>query len=184
MSLTPSAMIPLGTKAPDFNLPAVEGKNVSLADFQDKKVLVVVFMCNHCPYVVHIIDGFTKLVNDYKGADVAFIGINSNDAGTYPEDSFEKMQEYAQQGDYPFVYAYDESQEVAKAYKAACTPDFYIFNENRDLVYRGQMDGTRPGSRTEVTGEDLRVAIDLALVDKPVNTEQKPSTGCNIKWKN
>jgi len=176
-------MLPLGTRAPDFNLPAVEGKNVSLADFQDKKVLVVVFMCNHCPYVVHIIDGFTELVNDYKDADVAFIGINSNDADTHPEDSFENMQEYAQQGDYPFVYAYDESQEVAKAYKAACTPDFYIFDENRDLAYRGQIDDTRPGSGAEATGEDLRGAIDSLIHSRPVTSEQKPSTGCNIKWK-
>ena len=183
MSLTPSVMVPLGTKAPDFNLPAVDGKTYSLADFQDKKVLVVVFMCNHCPYVVHIMDDFIKLVNDYKTTDVAFIGINSNDADTYSDDSFEKMQEYAQDGEYPFVYAYDESQEVAKAYKAACTPDFYVFDSNRNLVYRGQADNSRPGSGKEVTGADLRAAIDAVLEDKPVSPEQKPSTGCNIKWK-
>jgi peroxiredoxin len=183
MVLTPSAMIPLGTKAPEFNLPSVGGENVSLSDFDDKKVLVMVFMCNHCPYVIHILDGFIDLVNDYREKDAAFVGINSNDATTHPEDSFEKMQEYAQQYNYPFVYAYDESQEVAKAYKAACTPDFYIFDQERKLVYRGQMDDSRPGGGAEVTGEDLRVAIDAVLEDKPVSDDQKPSTGCNIKWK-
>lgn len=183
MVLTPSVMIPLGTKAPDFNLPAVGGENVSLDTFEDKKALVVVFMCNHCPYVVHIIPGFIDLVNDYEDKDVAFVGINSNDATTHPEDSFEKMEEYAEEYDYPFVYAYDESQEVAKAYKAACTPDFYVFDENRELVYRGQMDDSRPGSGKEPTGEDLRFAIDAVLYDRPVGAEQKPSTGCNIKWK-
>ncbi len=183
MSLTPSAMIPLGTKAPEFHLPTVEGNDVSLADFQDKKVLVVVFMCNHCPYVIHILDGFIKLVNDYQRMDVAFLGINSNDASTHPEDSFEKMREYAEEYNFPFTYAYDESQEAAKAYKAACTPDFYIFNENRELVYRGQMDDSRPESGAEVTGQDLRDAIDSLIHSRPIASEQRPSTGCNIKWK-
>lgn len=183
MVLTPSTMIPLGTKAPGFDLPTVEGDTASLDTFKDKKVLVVVFMCNHCPYVKHIIPGFIKLVNDFQDSDVAFIGINSNDAQQYQEDSFAKMKEYAQRDSYPFVYAYDESQDVAKSYKAACTPDFYVFDQNRELVYRGQMDDTRPGSGGEATGEDLRHAIDSVLFNRPVASQQKHSTGCNIKWK-
>lgn len=183
MVLTPSKMVPLGTKAPNFTLPAASGGTVSLEDFEESKVLVVAFICNHCPYVKHVIDGFVDLVDDYAGEDVNFIAINSNDAERYPEDSFEKMKEYAKEGDYPFVYAYDESQEVAKAYSATCTPDFFVYDEDRELVYRGQMDDSRPGNNVPVTGEDLRAVIDAVLDDAPVDIEQKPSTGCNIKWK-
>lgn len=182
MSLTPSTMLPLGTKAPNFKLPTTKGE-VSLSDLDDKKVLVVVFMCNHCPYVIHILDGFIDLVNEYKNGKVAFVGINSNDAESYSADSFEKMKELDERQNLPFIYAYDENQEIAKEYKAACTPDFYVFNEDRELVYRGQMDNSRPGNSKPVTGEDLRSAINAVLVGNPVFKNQKPSSGCNIKWK-
>jgi len=176
-------MIPLGSPAPEFDLPTIRGENVTLDTFKDKKALVVIFMCNHCPYVLHVLPGLVDLANDYKEANVAFIGINSNDAESHPEDSFKKMKEYADEYGYPFVYAHDESQDVAKAYHAACTPDFYVFNEKRELVYRGQMDDSRPGNRIEVTGRDLRAAIEAVLKDKEVDQQQKPSTGCSIKWK-
>lgn len=183
MSLTPSTMIPLGTKAPSFTLPTTGGNEISLQDLDDREVLVVVFMCNHCPYVKHILDGFIDLVDDYDSDKVAFVGVNSNDANNYPEDNFEKMKELDELLDLPFIYAYDESQEIAKAYKAACTPDFYVFDQDRELVYRGQMDNSRPGNSKPVTGEDLRNAIDAVLAGDPVDENQKPSSGCNIKWK-
>jgi thiol-disulfide isomerase/thioredoxin len=183
MVLTPSKEIPLGIKIPDFTLPPVSGGNVSVEDFSDSKVLVVAFICNHCPYVKHTLPGFIDLVNDYLDGGVSFLAINSNDAKQFPEDSFEKMKEYAQTYDYPFVYAYDELQEVAKAFKATCTPDFFVFNNERELVYHGQMDGSRPSNKIPVTGEDLRQAIDETLAGEPVSLEQKHSIGCNIKWK-
>jgi peroxiredoxin len=175
-------MLPLGTKAIDFSLPATTGR-VSLTDFKDNKVLTIAFICNHCPYVKHILNGFISLAREYQSKGVAFVAINSNDAKAYPEDSFEKMQEIAKKIGFPFPYLYDELQEVAKKYKAACTPDFYIFDQDRKLVYRGQMDNSRPGNTEAVTGSDLRTALDAVLADKKVNPEQKPSSGCNIKWK-
>ncbi len=184
MVLTPSNMIPLGTKAPDFTLPAVTSGTVSLGDFEETELLVVAFICNHCPYVKHIIPGLVDLVNDYLEKDVGFVAINSNDAKQYLEDSFANMELYAKKYAYPFSYVFDEQQEVAKAYKAACTPDFFVFDKDRELVYRGQMDDSRPENNIPVTGEDLRNVIDLLLEGKPVDVEQKPSVGCNIKWKN
>jgi len=172
-------MIPLGTKSPDFDLPCVDGNNYTLNSFDDKKVLVVMFICNHCPYVVHIKDELIKLFEDYKDSDVAFVGISSNDAEYEPTDGFEYMKEEG----YPFPYLYDETQEIAKAYKAACTPDIYLFNKDKELVYRGQLDDSRPGNNKPVTGIDLRNAIDAVLAGTPVDDNQKPSSGCNIKWK-
>lgn len=176
-------MIPLGTKIPDFTLPVVLGGKISVKDFDDSKALVVAFICNHCPYVKHNIQGFIDLVNDYLDQGVSFVAINSNDAKQYPEDSFEKMKEYANKYEYPFIYAYDEQQEVAKAFKATCTPDFFVFNKQRELIYHGQMDDSRPSNKIPVTGEDLKAAIDSVLNDEPLEIEQKPSIGCNIKWK-
>jgi thiol-disulfide isomerase/thioredoxin len=145
--------------------------------------LVVVFMCNHCPFVKHVIDGLVKLAKEYQSRGVAFVGINANDVGEFPEDRPEKMAEFAREKGITFPYLYDETQDVAKQYHAACTPDFFVFDENRRLVYRGQMDDSRPGSNVPVTGADLRAALDAILAEEPVPEEQKPSMGCNIKWK-
>jgi peroxiredoxin len=183
MALTPSTMLPLGTTAPDFRLPDTNGKTVSLADFKDKPVLLVVFMCNHCPYVKHIRTGLAQLARDYQPKHVGIVGVNSNDVENYPDDSPTKMKEEAKSAGYLFPYLYDESQAVAKAYRAACTPDIYLFDKNRKLVYRGQFDDSRPGNGIPVTGKDLRVALDTVLAGKPVPTNQKASMGCNIKWK-
>ncbi len=183
MALTPSTMLALGTKAPDFSLPDTEGKSVSLKDFEGSKALVVMFICNHCPFVKHVADELAKVCRDYQGRGVGFVAISSNDVTTHPEDSPEKMkQEKAQRG-YDFPYLYDEAQSVAKAYRAACTPDFYIFDGEQKLVYRGQLDDSRPGNDIPVSGRDLRAALDVLLEDKELNQEQKPSIGCNIKWK-
>lgn len=179
MSLTPSNMIPLGTKAPDFDLPSADGGNVKLSDFDNKKILVVMFICNHCPYVIHIKDELIKIGEDYMGKEVGIIAINSNDPAYDPSDSFEYMKDEG----YPFPYLFDETQEVAHAYKAACTPDIYVFDENRELVYRGQLDSSRPGNNTPVDGTDLRAAISSLIMGQEVNPDQKPSSGCNIKWK-
>ena len=180
---TPSTMLPLGTKAPDFSLPDPDGNEVSLDDFDDQPALLVVFMCNHCPYVKHVREELVKLAREYQQKGVAVVGINANDFEEYPEDRPEKMKEYADEYDYPFPYLYDKSQEVAKAYHAACTPDFFVFDEDRRLFYRGQMDDSRPGNDRPVTGEDLREALDAVLEGREPPEEQKPSMGCNIKWK-
>ncbi len=180
---TPSTMLPLGTKAPHFSLPDTKGDVVSLDDFEDAPALLVVFMCNHCPYVKHVREGLVELTREYMDRGVAVVAINSNDVEAFPADSPERMREEAEKYGYPFPYLYDETQEVAKAYRAACTPDFYVFDEGRKLVYRGQMDGSRPGNAVPVTGEDLRAALDAVLEDRPVPGDQKPSMGCNIKWK-
>ena len=183
MALTPSTMLPLGTTAPDFKLPDTNGKTVSLADFQDKPVLLVLFICNHCPYVKHIRIGLAQLARDYLPRGVAIAGINSNDVANYPDDSPARMKEEVKSAGYLFPYLYDETQAVAKAYHAACTPDIYLFDKTRKLVYRGQMDDSRPGNGIPVTGKDLRAALDAVLAGKPVSPHQKASMGCNIKWK-
>jgi peroxiredoxin len=184
MSLTPSTMLPLGTTAVDFRLPdVVSGKTYSLKDFADKKVLVVMFICQHCPYVQHIKKELAKLGRDYAKKDAAIVAISSNDADNYPDDSPKELAKFAKAEGFTFPLLYDESQEVAKAYTAACTPDLYVFNKERQLVYRGQLDDSRPSTNKPVTGKDLRAAIDAVLADKPVAQDQRPATGCNIKWK-
>jgi peroxiredoxin len=183
MALTPSTMLPLGTTAPDFTLPDTNGKTVSLADFKDRPALLVMFICNHCPYVKHIRTGLAQLARDYLPCGVGIVGVNSNDVENYPDDSPAKMKEEAKSAGYLFPYLCDESQAVARAYRAACTPDIYLFDKNRKLVYRGQFDDSRPGNGIPVTGKDLRAALDAILAGKPVSPNQKASMGCNIKWK-
>lgn len=183
MAQTPSTMLPLGTQAPHFSLPDPDGKLVSLSDFSDAPALLVAFICNHCPFVKHIAEGFATLVKDYQAKGVAAVAINSNDVENYPDDSPAKMAEEIEARGYTFPYLLDESQQVAKAYRAACTPDFYVFDAGRQLVYRGQLDGSRPGNEVPVTGEDLRAALDATLAGRPTADDQKPSIGCNIKWK-
>jgi peroxiredoxin len=183
MVLTPSTMLPLGTKAPDFSLVNVDGRTVSLDDFQKSPALVVIFMCNHCPYVKHLADALARFTAEYMEKGVAVVGINANDASTHPADSPEQMVAEAEQRGYRFPYLYDETQEVAKDYRAACTPDFYLFDRDRRLAYRGQFDSSRPDSGIPITGEDLRTAIDAVLAGKKPPAQQKPSIGCNIKWK-
>lgn len=183
MVRTASTMLPLGTSAPDFSLPDTAGRTVSLADFADSPALLVIFMCNHCPYVQHVADGLAKLAKDYQNRGVAVVGINSNDTATHPDDSPAKMADEVRQRGYTFPYLFDETQQVAKAYRAACTPDFFLFNSQRKLVYRGQMDDSRPQSGVPVTGQDLCRALDAVLAGAPVPEPQKPSLGCNIKWK-
>jgi peroxiredoxin len=178
-----STMLPLGTMAPDFRLPDPGGKLVSLGDLKGAPALLVVFMCNHCPYVKHIRDGLAKLARDCQPRRVAVVGINANDVANHPADSPAKMAEEARAAGYSFPYLYDETQAVAKAYRAACTPDFYLFDKDRRLVYRGQFDDSRPGNEVPVTGKDVRAALEAVLTGKPVPAEQKPSMGCNIKWK-
>jgi peroxiredoxin len=177
-------MIPLGTAAPDFTLPNVlTGKTVSLADFIDSPALLVMFICNHCPYVKHVQAGMTQMAKDFHARGVAVVAISSNDAVNYPDDGPEKMKEEAQRAGYSFPYLYDESQSVARAYRAACTPDFFFFDGQRKLVYRGQMDDARRGNTLPVTGKTLRVVVDAVLGGQPVSANQIPSLGCNIKWK-
>lgn len=183
MAMTASTMLPLGTKAPAFTLPDVDGHSASLADFDDAAALVVVFMCNHCPFVKHILADLVKLVQEYQPKGAAFVGINSNDVDNYPEDRPERMRQIARQAGFTFPYLYDATQDVAKRYRAACTPDFFVFDKDRALVYRGQMDDSRPGNDVPITGADLRAALDATLGGEPVPKEQKPSIGCNIKWK-
>jgi len=184
MAQTPSTMmLPLGTPAPRFALPDPSGKRVSLDDFRDSRALLVVFMCNHCPYVKHIRGALAQFAREYRPMGLAMIGINSNDAEKYPDDSPQKMAEEIKLAGYTFPYLIDETQEVAKAYRAACTPDFYLFDGDRKLVYSGQFDGSRPGNSVPVTGEDLRAAVDAVLEGKSVPVQQKPSMGCNIKWR-
>jgi len=176
-------MLPLGTPAPDFKLPDTNGKFISLADFKDAPALVVIFMCNHCPYVVHIRDGLAQLARDHAPKRVAIAGINSNDVKNYPADSPAKMKEEVKSAGYSFPYLYDEAQAVAKSYRAACTPDIFLFDRGRRLVYRGQFDASRPGNGIPVTGKDLRAAIDAVLAGRPTSELQVASMGCNIKWK-
>lgn len=176
-------MLPLGTTAPDFRLPDTAGKAVALADFQGKPALLVVFMCNHCPYVKHIAAGLAQLAREYLPRGVAIVGINANDVANHPDDSPAKMAQEAIAAGYLFPYLYDESQSVAKAYRAACTPDIFLFDRERQLVYRGQFDDSRPGNNVPVTGKDLRAALDAVLAGQPVASGQKASIGCNIKWK-
>lgn len=183
MALTPSTMLPLGTSAPPFALPDVSGKSVSIADFQSAPALLVMFICNHCPYVKHVRSGLAQLARDYKSKGAAVVAISSNDVKSHPDDSPAKMAVEAKEAGYTFPYLYDESQAVAKSYQAACTPDFFLFDREKRLVYRGQLDDSRPGNGVPVTGKDLRAALDAVLAGKPVATEQKPSIGCNIKWK-
>ncbi len=184
MAATPSNMMPLGTNAPDFNLlDTISGKKKSLHELKSDKATVVMFICNHCPFVKHVHGGLIKLANDYIPKGVSFVAISSNDVIAYPEDSPQRMREVARQFGYPFPYLYDETQEVARAYQAACTPDFYIFGRDLKCIYRGQMDDSRPSNDIPVTGNDIRSALDAILSGKTVNSEQKPSIGCNIKWK-
>ena len=183
MALTPSTMAPLEMLAPDFRLPDTDGRIVSLADFATAPAVLVAFICNHCPYVKHIRSAFAKLANDYQARGVAVVAISSNDVTTHPDDSPAKMKDEKAAAGYSFPYLYDESQEVARAYHAACTPDFFVFDRDRKLVYRGQMDASRPGNGKPNDGNDLRAALDAVLAGQPVSGQQWPSIGCNIKWK-
>jgi peroxiredoxin len=180
--LTPSTMLPLGTKAPDFSLPNVDGRTLSLDDFKGAKAYLVVFMCNHCPYVIHVAPELARLAREYQKQGVAVVGINSNDVASHPDDSPERMAREVEAREYTFPYLYDETQQVAHAYHAACTPDFYVFDKDRKLAYRGQLDASRPDSGVPLTGKDLRAALDAVLAGKPAADDQKPSIGCNIKW--
>ena len=185
MAYTESNMLPLGTQAPDFSLPdMLSGRMVSLRDIAAPKATVVMFLCNHCPYVLYVNDEIVRLAKEYAPKGVGFVGISSNDVDAYPEDAPDKMQAHAGKVGYTFPYLYDESQEVARAYDAACTPDFYVFDGDLKLVYRGQLDASRP-KRNPIpsTGEDLRAALDAVLRGKPPEGIQRPSGGCNIKWK-
>lgn len=183
MAAVSSTMLELGTTAPNFSLPDTSGKLVSLADYRQAPATLVVFMCNHCPYVKHIASQFAEFAREYQAKGVAVIGINANDVSTHPDDSPAKMAEEAKKMGYTFPYLFDETQEVAKSYRAACTPDFFLFDKDHKLAYRGQFDGSRPGNNVAVTGEDLRMALNAVLQDQPAPTEQKASMGCNIKWK-
>ncbi len=183
MARTPSTMLALGTEAPDFELTcAATAKVVRRGDFAGKPLLVM-FLCNHCPFVKHVADELASLGRDYQGRGVGVVAISSNDAASYPDDAPEKMREEAESRGYTFPYCHDESQGVAKAYKAACTPDFYVFDSAHKLVYRGQLDDARPGTPEPVTGKDLRAALDAVLAGKTPSEDQRPSIGCNIKWK-
>ena len=187
MARTLSTMLELGTSAPRFALPDTRGNMVSLDDFKDARGLLVIFMCNHCPYVIHLRQALAAFALECRQEGVAVVGINSNNVANYPADSPEKMAVEAEQAGYTFPYLYDESQEVAKAYKAACTPDLFLFdnrgNGEMRLVYRGQFDDSRPSNGVPVTGKDLRAAVDALLANQPIPADQKPSMGCNIKWK-
>jgi len=178
-----SAMLPLGTKAPQFRLPDPYGKLISSEDFKGAPTLLVVFLCNHCPYVKHVQSTFAALAREYQARGAKIVGISSNDVEAFPDDGPEKMAEEIVSAGYTFPYLYDESQEVAQAYRAACTPDFFLFDRDARLVYRGQFDGSRPKNNVPVTGADLRAAFDAVLEGRPVSSDQKPSVGCNIKWK-
>ena len=192
MAQTESTMLPLGTPAPDFALPDTEGQTVSLGDFKDAKALLVMFICNHCPYVKHVAPAIAQLARDYQSKGVAVVAIQSNDVETYPDDSPEMMKQEKVARGYTFPYLFDSTQEVAKAYKAACTPDFYVFDQDHKLFYRGQIDDSRPtrirsgvydSDANPATGKDLRAALDAVLAGEPAPAKQYPSMGCNIKWK-
>ena len=184
MAVTASTMLALGTEAPEFSLPdVVSGETISLDTFAGQKALVVMFICKHCPFVVHVRDELARLGEDYGDRDVGIVAISANDADNYPDDSPDNLKAMAQELGFSFPLCYDESQETTKAYTAACTPDFFVFDADRKLVYRGQLDDSRPGTDTPVTGADLRAAIDAVLEGKPVDENQRSSAGCNIKWK-
>jgi peroxiredoxin len=183
MVRTPSTMLPLGTPAPDFSLPNVDGRVLSLADVAGPAGTVVMFICNHCPFVKHVAAELAQLGRDALARGIGCVAISSNDVATHPADSPEQMVREAEERGYPFPYLYDETQEVAKAYHAACTPDFYLFDAAGALAYRGQLDPSRPGGDVPVTGRDLRAAIDALVAGKPPLADQVPSLGCNIKWK-
>jgi peroxiredoxin len=183
MVKTASTMLSLGTQAPSFSLPDAEGRTVSSADFKNAPALLVMFMCNHCPFVKHVADELAKLGRDYQAKGVAVVGINSNDAVAHPDDSPEKMRDEIKLRGYTFPYLVDADQKVAQAYQAACTPDFFLFDKSQKLVYRGQLDASRPKSEIPVTGTDLRAALDAVLAGKSPAAEQRASLGCNIKWK-
>lgn len=184
MVLTASTMLSLGTQAPEFHLPdVVSGEGISLSTFTGKKGLLVMFICQHCPFVKHIQAELARLGKDYANHNLGVVAISANDVTNYPNDAPDKLKAMAQEQGFNFPICYDESQETAKNYTAACTPDFFVFNGDRNLVYRGQLDDSRPSNGKPVTGKDLRYALDAVLADKPVNPEQQPSIGCNIKWK-
>jgi peroxiredoxin len=184
MARTPSTMVALGTEAPDFVLPdTVSGKDISLENIKGEIATMIMFICNHCPFVKHVNAELVSLANDYKNKGIGFVAISSNDVINHPDDSPGLMSQVAKQLKYPFPYLYDESQETAKAYHAACTPDFFIYNKGLQLVYRGQLDDSRPGNEIPVTGKDIRHALDCLRNNKAVPQEQRPSIGCNIKWK-
>jgi peroxiredoxin len=183
MALTPSTMLPLGSKAADFSLPDTDGVVVSLDDFAEAPALLVIFLCNHCPFVKHVRSGLAALAKEYQERGVGVVGINSNDVESYPDDSPARMAAEKAEAGYTFPYLFDETQEVARAYQAACTPDFFVFDGKLNLVYRGQMDGSRPGNNVPVTGEDLRAALDAVLEGESPAADQRASMGCNIKWK-
>ncbi|MFZ2900549.1 MAG: thioredoxin family protein [Saprospiraceae bacterium] len=184
MAFTESTMLPLGTSAPNFSLPdTVSGRMVSLSEVKTDKGLVVIFLCNHCPYVIHVNPEIVRVAKEYMARGLGFVGISSNDVENYPDDAPDKMKQVAEQLGYPFPYLYDESQEVARAYDAACTPDFYVFGKDLKLAYRGRLDDSRPKNDNPLTGKDLRAALDAVLEGKPVTEAQYPSGGCNIKWK-
>jgi len=185
MSRTPSNMLPLGTQAPNFSLTdTVSGQNVSLKELRGEIGTVIMFICNHCPFVVHVNSELVTLSNDYTDRGINFIAISSNDVVNYPQDGPDKMHQHAKDNQYPFPYLYDATQEVAKAYNAACTPDLYVFDNEQKLIYRGQLDDSRPGNGMPLTGADLRNALNCLLEKKENTRVQKPSIGCNIKWKN
>ena len=183
MAATPSTMVPLGTPAPPFSLPDTAGRTVSLDDLADAPALLVMFICNHCPFVKHVAAELAALGRQYQEKGAAVVAIMANDVDNYPDDRPEKMAAEVKARGYTFPYLHDETQEVAKAYKAACTPDFYVFDADRRLAYRGQLDDSRPGNGVPVTGTDVRAALDAVLAGKQPATEQMPSIGCNIKWK-
>ncbi len=184
MVKTLSTMIPLGSEAPDFRLPdVVSGSELSLGDLKSDVATVLMFICNHCPYVKHLQDGLVEVADEYIPKGVSFVAINSNDVENYPDDSPEKMREVAEEKGYKFPYLFDETQEVAKAYDAACTPDFFVYDRDLKCVYRGQFDDSRPGNGKPVTGKDMRMALDSIVAGEAVDWEQIPSIGCNIKWK-
>ena len=184
MVLTPSVMTRLGSAAPDFSLKdVVSGKTFTLASFSAKKALLLMFICRHCPYVKHVQNELSRLDRDYRSKDAALVAISSNDAVNYPEDAPASLKEFALAQAYQFPFLYDETQDVAKAYQAACTPDFFLYDKDRKLVYRGQLDDSRPGNNKPLNGKDLRAALDAVLAGRPVASEQRASIGCNIKWK-
>ncbi len=184
MALTPSNMLPLGTEAPDFSLIDTKDDQIkSLSELKGGTGTLIMFICNHCPFVIHVNAELVKLANDYSAKGISTIAISSNDVVNYPQDGPDKMKTHAKANHYSFPYLYDKTQEVAKAYDAACTPDFFLFDSNLKLVYAGQLDNSRPGNGIPVTGEDLRMAMDALVNNESVNPIQKPSMGCNIKWK-
>ncbi len=183
MVRTASTMSPLGSSAPDFSLLNVDGRVVSLRDFADAPALLVMFICNHCPYVKHVAPVLAQVCREYQAQGVAVVAVSSNDSVAYPEDSPEQMAQEARDRGYTFPYLFDETQEVARAYGAACTPDFFLYDRNRKLAYRGQLDSSRPRSDIPVTGEDLTAAVRAVLAGQPAAPDQRPSLGCNIKWK-